>query len=74
MTVVSDIPSPCIGVCRLDVARQVCEGCLRTTIEIARWPAAGTQEWVLVWGDLADFEIVPVVPSKETAELVNRYI
>lgn len=22
----------------------------------------------------ADFEIVPVVPSKETAELVNRYI
>ena len=32
------------------------------------------QEWVLVWGDLADFEIVPVVPSKETAELVNRYI
>lgn len=44
MSVVSDIPSPCIGVCRLDVARQVCEGCLRTTIEIARWPAAGTQE------------------------------
>ena len=32
------------------------------------------QEWVLVWGDLADFEIVPVVPSKETAELVNRYL
>jgi len=29
---------------------------------------------VLVWGDLADFEIVPVVPSKETAELVNRYL
>jgi hypothetical protein len=32
------------------------------------------QEWVLVWGDLCDFEIVPVVPSKETAELVNKYI
>jgi hypothetical protein len=29
---------------------------------------------VLVWGDLCDFEIVPVVPSKETAELVNRHI
>ena len=32
------------------------------------------QEWVLVWGDLADFEIVPVVASKDTAELVNRYL
>ena len=36
--------------------------------------ASAIQEWVLVWGDLADFEIVPVVASKETAELVNRYI
>jgi hypothetical protein len=36
--------------------------------------AGAIQEWVLVWGDLADFEIVPVVPSKETAELVNRYL
>jgi uncharacterized protein len=41
---VGDIPSPCIGVCRLDVARLVCEGCLRTTIEIARWPTADTPE------------------------------
>ena len=28
------------------------------------------QQWVLSWGDLVDFEIVPVVPSKETAALV----
>ena len=26
------------------------------------------QEWVAFWGDLADFEIVPVVPSAETRE------
>jgi hypothetical protein len=24
------------------------------------------QEWIVHWGDLADFEIVPVVPSQET--------
>jgi hypothetical protein len=30
------------------------------------------QEWILHWGDLADFEIVPVVPSKETRALVER--
>lgn len=31
------------------------------------------QEWILAWGDLADFEIVPVVPSKDTAEIVGRH-
>ncbi len=29
------------------------------------------QEWILHWGDLASFEIVPVVPSKQTRELVE---
>lgn len=28
------------------------------------------QEWVLRWSDLIDFEVIPVVSSKETAELV----
>lgn len=29
------------------------------------------QEWVLHWRDFAEFEIVPVVPSKETRALVE---
>jgi hypothetical protein len=29
------------------------------------------QEWILHWGDLADFEIVPVVPSRQTRALVE---
>lgn len=32
------------------------------------------QEWILHWGDLADFEIVPVVASKETTEVVARHL
>lgn len=33
----SNLPlTPCTGVCRLD-ARGLCEGCLRTGDEIARW-------------------------------------
>jgi hypothetical protein len=32
------------------------------------------QEWVLNWGDLADFEVVPVVPSSETRELVEKHL
>jgi predicted Fe-S protein YdhL (DUF1289 family) len=30
--------SPCIGVCQLDPARQICRGCGRTIAEIAAWP------------------------------------
>jgi hypothetical protein len=29
------------------------------------------QQWVLHWREFADFEIVPVVPSKETLETVT---
>ena len=28
------------------------------------------QQWIAQWGDLADFEIVPVVPSHETVEVM----
>ena len=29
------------------------------------------QEWIARWGDLVDFEIVPVVPSAETVEIIS---
>jgi hypothetical protein len=29
------------------------------------------QEWVINWGDLTEFEIVPVVPSDETRDIVQ---
>lgn len=28
------------------------------------------QQWILQWHDLGEFEIVPVVPSKETVEVI----
>ena len=30
------------------------------------------QEWAARWGELADIEIVPVVPSKSTAAMMAR--
>ena len=36
----SPLPSPCIGICRLEPASGLCEGCLRTIDEIAAWPEA----------------------------------
>jgi predicted Fe-S protein YdhL (DUF1289 family) len=41
---VIEIPSPCIGVCRLDPGTGLCAGCMRTLDEIAIWPAANEAE------------------------------
>ena len=30
------------------------------------------QEWIVQWQDLAEFEIIPLVPSKETTEIVTK--
>ena len=32
------------------------------------------QRWVAVWGDLIEFEIVPVVPSAETHEAIESLL
>ena len=30
------------------------------------------QEWILEWSDLGEFEIIPIVSSKETTEIIMR--
>ena len=30
------------------------------------------QEWILQWQDLAEFEIIPVVPSNKTKQVVDK--
>ncbi|KST67222.1 DUF3303 domain-containing protein [Mastigocoleus testarum] len=32
------------------------------------------QEWILQWQDLAEFEIIPIVSSKETAAIVSKML
>ncbi len=32
------------------------------------------QEWILEWRDLMEFEIVPVVESKKTSDVVKRFL
>jgi uncharacterized protein len=39
MTQLGKPDSPCINVCSLDAATQMCMGCLRTIEEIAQWAA-----------------------------------
>ena len=49
------------------------EASLRRCFQLMECDDAGLfQEWVSRWEDLVEFEIVPVVPSKETAETMNK--
>jgi Domain of unknown function (DUF3303) len=46
---------------------------LRGCFQIMECDAAALlHEWIAGWGDLAEFEIVPVVPSRSTQELMAR--
>jgi len=36
--------SPCISICKLDPATQICIGCGRTIAEIAAWPSLSEAE------------------------------
>jgi predicted Fe-S protein YdhL (DUF1289 family) len=43
------VPSPCVGVCRMDAASGYCLGCWRTLDEIAHWSAANADEQWACW-------------------------
>ena len=45
----SDVPSPCISICRIDTESGFCEGCLRTIDEIAAWSRMGDADKRSVW-------------------------
>jgi uncharacterized protein len=45
----SEVPSPCVSICRVDPGTQRCEGCLRTLDEIAAWSSMGDDEKREVW-------------------------
>ena len=47
-----DVASPCINVCTLDAATQVCMGCYRTIGEIAAWGAASNAERAAIVAEL----------------------
>ena len=43
------VPSPCIGVCRMDEARGLCAGCWRTLDEIAAWGGSDDATRRRIW-------------------------
>ena len=46
------LPSPCISVCRMDVASGLCEGCMRTLDEIAGWGMLDNRAKREIWSKI----------------------
>jgi uncharacterized protein len=46
------MPSPCIGICRMDAGSGLCEGCFRTMDEIAYWRTATEDVKRTVWMEI----------------------
>lgn len=42
-------PSPCSGICRMDMQGQFCEGCLRTLPELCQWGSADGCQRQRIW-------------------------
>ncbi|RBA24466.1 hypothetical protein EV677_0112 [Herminiimonas fonticola] len=43
------LPSPCVGICRVDTKTRFCEACFRTIDEIARWGGASDDDKRVIW-------------------------
>lgn len=43
------VPSPCIGVCKMDEAKGWCAGCFRTLDELSGWSRASDAVKLAVW-------------------------
>ena len=49
----SEVPSPCVSICRMDPATELCEGCCRTIEEIAAWSQLDSDTKRGVWRRIA---------------------
>ena len=45
----SEVPSPCVSVCRMTADRSHCEGCFRTLDEIRAWSRSTGAERRAIW-------------------------
>lgn len=48
----SHVPSPCVGVCRMDEANRWCVGCLRSRDEIGDWGRLSDRDKFILWAQL----------------------
>ncbi len=58
----SHVPSPCIGLCRMDEADRWCMGCLRSREEIGHWSQMSDRDKRALWADITQHRTVLATP------------
>jgi uncharacterized protein len=58
------VESPCVEVCRMDPAKDLCAGCWRTLDEIARWRDMSDGERQAVLAAIGGRRATGVIPEK----------
>lgn len=56
------VPSPCVGVCRMDEADRWCVGCLRSREEIGLWSQMTDRDKLALWADITQHRTVRSAP------------
>ncbi|HSH41034.1 MAG TPA: DUF1289 domain-containing protein [Arenicellales bacterium] len=59
----TNVPSPCVNVCRIDPDSGLCTGCLRTLEEIAGWAGYSDERKRAVIRALADRRQAAATPG-----------
>ncbi|HMA07158.1 MAG TPA: DUF1289 domain-containing protein [Ramlibacter sp.] len=67
----SDVPSPCISVCKVDPVTQLCEGCFRTLDEIADWSRMADERKREVWRRIGERALPPSLSQQEREHASN---
>ncbi|MFZ6751047.1 DUF1289 domain-containing protein [Undibacterium sp. Ren11W] len=57
----SEVPSPCIGICKMDDERKWCSGCFRSIPELSAWSTATADSKRAVWREIKQRMFVNVV-------------
>lgn len=66
------VASPCVGVCRLRTATNLCEGCLRTVAEITEWSGASPTRRREILGAVAGRQATGSAVAAEPARRLSR--
>ena len=65
----SHVPSPCVGVCRMDEADRRCVGCLRSRDEIGDWGRMSDRDKFRLWAQLTQrCKDLPTPPQAPVAD------
>lgn len=56
----NEVPSPCIGICKMDAEHGWCSGCFRNIEELTGWSSASNESKRVVWRQIKERMFVKI--------------